>query len=139
MSVGSKYPKNVEFVFENKSTACGVGEAIKGLWYPPLVKEVTQRCKVMAAFHRDELSKLAGSAGDPFNGIAVDLNALGALGLCTVLHCCLAFGESVHNQKGYVWDTFFLTAFFTYSNTSLIRTGRAVGICPNYEKSEITV
>ena len=26
-----------------------------------------------------------------------------------------------------------------YSNTSLIRTGRAVGICPNYEESELTV
>ena len=62
------------------------------------MKEVTQRCKVMAAFHRDELSKLAGSAGDPFNGIAVDLNALGALGLCTLLHCCLAFSENVHND-----------------------------------------
>ena len=36
-------------------------------------------------------------------------------------------------------STYALSLTYQYSNTSLIRTGRAVGICPNYEKSEITV
>ena len=53
------------------------GDAIHGLQYPPVSEQVKKRCRWLASFARDELSRLPGSADDPFMGQAVDANALG--------------------------------------------------------------
>ena len=40
-------------------------------------EQVKKRCRWLAVFARNELSRLPGSAADPFKGQAVDANALG--------------------------------------------------------------
>ena len=59
-------------------------EAVAALQYPPVSEQVKRRCRWLAAFARDELSRLPGSADDPFQGQAIDANILGTL------FCCLA-------------------------------------------------
>ena len=62
-------------------------EAIAALQYPPVSEQVKRRCRWLATFARDELSRVPGSLDDPFQGQLVDANALGeapdALLLCT--------------------------------------------------------
>ncbi|KAG2433661.1 hypothetical protein HXX76_008032 [Chlamydomonas incerta] len=45
--------------------------------YPPCSQQVKKRCKWLYEFSTDVLAKLPGSPDDPFNGVAVDINALG--------------------------------------------------------------
>ena len=53
-------------------------DAIKELWYPPLVSEVSKRGRFMYQFHQEVIAPLRGTAQDPFGGVDVDLSGVGA-------------------------------------------------------------
>lgn len=60
-------------------------DAIKELWYPPLVSEVSRRGRFMYQFHKEVMSPLHGTPQDPFGGVDIDLSGLGIS--LTALRC----------------------------------------------------
>jgi hypothetical protein len=53
------------------------GPALAALFYPPVTQQVKKRCRWLLSFAKEELAPLAGDAGGPFGGAAIDANALG--------------------------------------------------------------
>ncbi|WIA31032.1 hypothetical protein OEZ86_001070 [Tetradesmus obliquus] len=52
-------------------------EALEAIEYPPVVEQVKKRGRWLHRFSLDVLSKLPGTAADPFDGVTVDTNSLG--------------------------------------------------------------
>eukprot|EP00879_Flechtneria_rotunda_P001900 GHRR01002073.1.p1 GENE.GHRR01002073.1~~GHRR01002073.1.p1 ORF type:complete len:603 (+),score=223.44 GHRR01002073.1:581-2389(+) len=52
-------------------------EALEAMEYPPVVEQVKRRGRWLHRFSLDVLSKLPGTAADPFEGVLVDINAIG--------------------------------------------------------------
>eukprot|EP00775_Hariotina_reticulata_P007813 gene7813-8010_t len=52
-------------------------EALEALEYPPVVEQVKKRARWLNRFSIDMLSKLPGTAADPFDGVTVDINSMG--------------------------------------------------------------
>jgi len=59
-------------------------DAVQALSYPPVTEQVKRRCRWLLNFSKDVLAPLPGTQADPFEGVAIDANALGwALGAVT--------------------------------------------------------
>ena len=71
------------------SASCRAGEALQATGYQPLQEEVARRGRFMAGFHRDILAPACAAPDDPFQGVSVDLNGIGAWPLlCKSSPCC---------------------------------------------------
>lgn len=67
--------------------------AVDMIEYPPVSEQVKKRGRWMYEFSRDVLGPLPGTETDPFDGIQVDINALGEL--ITACRICMIFHEPV--------------------------------------------
>lgn len=73
--------------------------ALDALEYPPVVEQVKRRGRWLSRFSQDVLAKLPGTADDPFGGVTVDINSLGA-SLASDVRCPMRIAQSPRKALG---------------------------------------